>query len=86
MARESDLIPLATDTYGGYAKSTWVCMHRQAAAAANNDMVLQGKLVRRVRDQIATAIVLGHRGDSLMSGTERTDWRGRGRSVSVRQQ
>ena len=59
VARESDLIPLATDTYGGFAKSTWLCMHRQAAAAANNDVVLQGKLVRRARDQIATAIVLG---------------------------
>jgi len=84
MARESDLIPLATDTYGGYAKSTWVCMHRQAAAAANNDMVLQGKLVRRVRDQIATAIVLGQ--GRLIDEWNRKNRLARGRSVSVRQQ
>ena len=67
-----------------HAKSTWVCMHRQAAAAANNDPVLQGKLVRRVRDQIATAIVLGQ--GRLIDEWNRKNRLARGRSVSVRQQ
>ena len=52
--------------------------------AANNDPVLQGKLVRRVRDQIATAIVLGQ--GRLIDEWNRKNRLARGRSVSVRQQ
>ena len=58
-AREADLVPLATDTYGGYAKGTWKCLHRLAAAMANNDQHLSEALARRMRERIATAIVMG---------------------------
>ena len=34
-------------------------MHRQAAAAAQNDEDLTKKLTRRMREKLATAIVLG---------------------------
>jgi hypothetical protein len=57
--RPDDLVPLATDTYGGYAKSTWDCLYRQAAALANNDPEMKVALARRMREKIATAIVLG---------------------------
>jgi hypothetical protein len=71
-----DVIPLSFDTYGGYAKETWKFLHAFMLSVANNDQKMAAKLMRRLRERIATTLVYEHgrvieewnRRNSLASG------------------
>ena len=50
--------PLSFDTYGNYADVTWAFLKNVTDAMANNDGDIAGKLMRALRERIATAIVI----------------------------
>jgi hypothetical protein len=57
--KKEDVIPLAFDSYGGYASVTYKLLRRKIISISDNDFKLADRLVHDLRNEIATAIHSG---------------------------
>lgn len=58
--KKEDLIPLAFDSYGGYADITYKFLQRMSMSIAKEDNILAAKVFRNLRDRIAVALHTGN--------------------------